>query len=326
MCTFWSSRRVPVFLSRFNKFWILWTDFRKFEYKISLKTVQWEPRWAMRTGWTKRRDGLADGQTHMTKLYSRFSILRTRLKRHKRRALVRFSCVLLFLPLLLHSVFPYSVFSSSFFVKIVILILIFLSFSTSTFFLISPLPSIFFPSYFIILSFSFHFSSNYRGAIFLLTLSVIQYRKMFSSLLSQIMALWGLKFSQRWCQILSSFGKLHRIEWYILRTFERAHYLQLQVQSGVPFPLYLAMQYTFLFRQGYYSWSFLYIFVSLCLHTHTHTHTHTRTRTRIYIYIYIYTHARHVSFWAPVNAVCSYMMWQIFSFLSLQSFAFSYFS
>jgi hypothetical protein len=47
----------PLFLSDFNETWIFSIDFRKSKYQISLKSVQWESSFSMRT----------DGQADMTK-------------------------------------------------------------------------------------------------------------------------------------------------------------------------------------------------------------------------------------------------------------------
>jgi hypothetical protein len=61
-----------LFFSDFNYFWIFWMDFWKFfQYKISWKSVRWEPSCSM----------LMDGQTDMTKLgVTFFAILQTCLK------------------------------------------------------------------------------------------------------------------------------------------------------------------------------------------------------------------------------------------------------
>ena len=46
--------KYPLFLSDFNDAWIFLTDFRKIpKYKISWKSVQWEPSCSMRTDMTK---------------------------------------------------------------------------------------------------------------------------------------------------------------------------------------------------------------------------------------------------------------------------------
>ena len=52
-----------LFLSGFNKTWISLTEFKKnFEYKLSCKSLQWEPSCSLRTV------GEKDGQTGMAKL------------------------------------------------------------------------------------------------------------------------------------------------------------------------------------------------------------------------------------------------------------------
>jgi len=41
--------KCPIFLLDFDEIWILWTELNKSpKYKISLKSVQWEPHWRMR--------------------------------------------------------------------------------------------------------------------------------------------------------------------------------------------------------------------------------------------------------------------------------------
>ena len=48
-----SSRAAPILLSDFNETWIFSTDFRKIRNQISLKSVQREPNYSVRTdGWT----------------------------------------------------------------------------------------------------------------------------------------------------------------------------------------------------------------------------------------------------------------------------------
>ena len=60
--------KYPLFLSDFNETWILQTDFRNIlKYQISLKSVQWEPNYSMRTD--RKTDIMAD----MTKLIVAFS-------------------------------------------------------------------------------------------------------------------------------------------------------------------------------------------------------------------------------------------------------------
>ena len=42
--------RYPIFLSSFNQIWSYWTDVHESpQYKISRKSIQWEPRWHVRT-------------------------------------------------------------------------------------------------------------------------------------------------------------------------------------------------------------------------------------------------------------------------------------
>jgi len=59
-----SSCQVPLFWSDFNKTWIFFDIFRKvFKYKISLKSVEWEPSCCMRT----------DGHDEADSRFSQFS-------------------------------------------------------------------------------------------------------------------------------------------------------------------------------------------------------------------------------------------------------------
>ena len=51
-----SSHKHPSFLSDFNKYWILCTDFLKtLKYRISIKSVPWQPSCSMRTDGRTRR-------------------------------------------------------------------------------------------------------------------------------------------------------------------------------------------------------------------------------------------------------------------------------
>ena len=52
---YWSSRKVPTFLSDFNETLILSTYFQKFKYQILWKSVQLEPSCSMRTDRRTRR-------------------------------------------------------------------------------------------------------------------------------------------------------------------------------------------------------------------------------------------------------------------------------
>jgi hypothetical protein len=56
----WSSLKYPLALSDFNKTWIFLTEFRKIlKYKISWKSVQWQPSCSMQIErWTDRHDKL----------------------------------------------------------------------------------------------------------------------------------------------------------------------------------------------------------------------------------------------------------------------------
>ena len=58
----------PIISSDYNQIWCFTTDFHKSpppQYQISLKSVQWEPRWYMRT------DGRTDGHDEANMRFSR---------------------------------------------------------------------------------------------------------------------------------------------------------------------------------------------------------------------------------------------------------------
>ena len=84
-------------------------------------------------------------------------------KRHEGGIFVWCSYVLFFLPLLPSSIFRNFVFSASFFVKLFVLILLFLSYPASSF-LSSPPPNISFLQMSLYSHFSFHLSSKFQGA------------------------------------------------------------------------------------------------------------------------------------------------------------------
>jgi hypothetical protein len=59
--------KYPLFLSDFNESWILSIDFRKIlKYKISWKSVEWEPSFPMLT------DGRTDGHDKANSRLSQF--------------------------------------------------------------------------------------------------------------------------------------------------------------------------------------------------------------------------------------------------------------
>jgi hypothetical protein len=63
---YWSSCKVPLFLSDFNETWILSTEFRKIlKYQMSWKSVEPEPSCYVQTD--GRTDGQTDRRTDMTK-------------------------------------------------------------------------------------------------------------------------------------------------------------------------------------------------------------------------------------------------------------------
>jgi len=77
----------PMYLSDFNKTWILSTDFRKIlKCQMSRKPLQWNPSCSLRKDWLTDRQTkrLAEGQADMTKLtvvFRNFSFcLKARLK------------------------------------------------------------------------------------------------------------------------------------------------------------------------------------------------------------------------------------------------------
>ena len=119
----------------------------------------------MRIDRTKRTDRPAYGQTYMTKLVVAFSDFANALKNDISAEYLFGFLAFCFSFRYFHVQFsPKSVFSSSFYFKIVNLILIFLSFPTSSFFVISPPPSISFLQISLYYPFYFHLSSKYPGA------------------------------------------------------------------------------------------------------------------------------------------------------------------